>query len=863
MKRFFLLLTTICLLALLSVYAQAAAPFADTRALFVPCGEGGDFPSNGNLSAKALRGELEEICTYAKQAGYNAIAFEIRPEGGALYHSPVFDTSRFLVRTQGDYSFFDPLGELIKLAMEQELTVYAVVDPYSGLNSADVETVALNVRDLTAVTRQYRTLGGLLLTGLERAPDGAASLLGSLRTSLGEEVAIGALLAQQETDVAGRLTPDLDYLSVRANAFTGFAEENFVSVLHEWQDLSDLPVIVFVDTADPEVPAEESAARVLAAGENGAGCLVGGYRFLRDDRSFAGSLIASMQNISATEVYTPPYAPAQSLTVTRPAQTLTTSYDAYFIMGTSDPDLPLTLDGETVDRQTTNGVFGVLVELENGTNTFSLRQGSEERIVTIIRPTGKDEADPVTTTRITSMTPDASLIAWNGETIAVTCVAPANMSITATFGGKTIALEQRAAAKDGVPAAFSGEFTVSGAGNGQVLDLGAITYEIVEYGTEFESAGHVFAVGEGGVPTVTVNTTSASVFYDEQAQAGNFKAIYKMGVTDRVLGATDTHYRLFSGYIKKSDVDVNVSDAPAEVSVTAIETAHDETAERFILRGANGLPYSFADQQDGSIDLTLYGISLPEQIDTTSEIFSEIAWTDNGDDTVTAHFIPMSAHGVWALDVFPSQSGTVIYARRTPKLSDVIGKPLTGLTLVLDPGHGGNDSGALSTLGDYESDLNFAEATQLKYRLEQLGAAVVLTRTATDETVSLYERVGVGQEVLPDFFISLHHNSVVEFADAYNHRGVEAYYYEGFGKALCEAAVEHISRSNYDRAYRTAEWGYYVVTKNRFAPSILCEIGFMPNPVESRYIADHVEINKTANALCTAVMEVVRRANEV
>ena len=127
--------------------------------------------------------------------------------------------------------------------------------------------------------------------------------------------------------------------------------------------------------------------------------------------------------------------------------------------------------------------------------------------------------------------------------------------------------------------------------------------------------------------------------------------------------------------------------------------------------------------------------------------------------------------------------------------------------------------------------------------------------------MSLYERVGVGQETLPDFFISLHHNSVVEFADAYKHRGVEAYYYEVFGKAICEAAVTHISNANYDRPYRTAEWGYYIVAKNRFAPSILCEIGFVPNPVESRYIADPIEIAKTANALCAAVMEVVQQAN--
>ena len=319
------------------------------------------------------------------------------------------------------------------------------------------------------------------------------------------------------------------------------------------------------------------------------------------------------------------------------------------------------------------------------------------------------------------------------------------------------------------------------------------------------------------------------------------------------------YYELSSGWIKKADVDVNAADSPSEVFVDSIVTNHDEKAERFILKGASGLPYTFEDREDGSVLLTLYGVSLPKAVDTQSEIFSSITWKEQ-DGSITGEFIPIQGTRIWAMDVFPSDEGTIVYVRKTPRLSDEVGKPLSGVSVVLDPGHGGTDPGALTVLGGYESDLNYANATMLQYRLEQLGAEVTLTRTSADDTKSLYERVGVGQTVLPDFFLSLHHNSIVEYADGYKHYGVEAYYYEDFGRAIASQAVARISQANYDRAYRTYEWGYYIVAKNRFAPSILCEIGFVPNPIENRYISDEVEIHKTADAFCTAILEVIRAA---
>ena len=859
------------------------------RGMFVSSQKNTDFPSVTNLSAKALCSEIAALTDYAAAAGYNAIFFEVRADGGALYSSD-FPTSQYLVTHQGDFTFFDPLREMLKAAKKKNLSVYAVVDPYglgeeitalasshpavkedlaiqteSGwiMREDSEETVRLNAKDLARIAGKYPALSGILLENLlpQGNAEAAATLLQNAKAAISGKCSLGAIFSDDALENAAALSEGLDLVIAATDAVTGFDEVNFSSVLSEWKNaVSPAAVLSLVDVSSPDNCAEENAAQVFVSERLGAaGTVCKGYRALSSDETFAGSLIASMRNTSDSEIFLPDYDPPQYLTITRPASTLTTTYSAYFITGTSDTDETLTMDGSVVDRRTEDGVFGVFVELVNGTNVFTFRQGSDTETVRIVRSSGTG-GSAATTTKITAMTPRNSAIVFDKE-LEISCIAPANASVTATFGGKTVSLTQKAAASTGVPATFTGTIEVPFAKDGAVEDLGPITYTVENTGAQFTSNGSVFSAGKDAVPTVTVNTTSASVYYDDAVEEGSFKAIYKKGVTDRVLGAMGEYYELSSGWIKKSDVNVNPADAPEEMRAAAIRTAHDEKAERFVIEGAAGLPYTFEDREDGTIQLTLYGISLPEKIETESELFSSIEWSEGGDETVSCVFTPSSAHGIWAMDVFPSESGTVIYARRTPKLSDEVGKPLSGISVVIDPGHGGTDPGALSVTGGYESELNFANATMLRYRLEQLGASVTLTRNSVDDTKSLYERVGVGQEVLPDFFLSLHHNSIVEYADGYKHSGVEAYYYEDFGKATAAAAVRHISQANYDRQYRSYDWGYYIVAKNRFAPSILCEIGFVPNPVENRYINDETEIYKTANALSAALLEVIESAN--
>src|SRR5512138_3823464 len=80
-------------------------------------------------------------------------------------------------------------------------------------------------------------------------------------------------------------------------------------------------------------------------------------------------------------------------------------------------------------------------------------------------------------------------------------------------------------------------------------------------------------------------------------------------------------------------------------------------------------------------------------------------------------------------------------------------------TVVLDPGHGGPQEGAVSPLGDTEKQLTLEIARRVAERLKRMGGRVVLTRTG-DIEVPLVNRAVVANAIRADLFISIHLNSM-------------------------------------------------------------------------------------------------------
>jgi uncharacterized lipoprotein YddW (UPF0748 family) len=105
------------------------------RGLWVATVANLDFPSRPNLPAPEMRRELDRLVNQADTLGFNALVFQVRPEGDALYKSKLEPWSRFLSGKQGRDPGLDPLQYLIEVAHGQGIEVHAWFNPYRALSS--------------------------------------------------------------------------------------------------------------------------------------------------------------------------------------------------------------------------------------------------------------------------------------------------------------------------------------------------------------------------------------------------------------------------------------------------------------------------------------------------------------------------------------------------------------------------------------------------------------------------------------------------------------------------------------------------------------------------------------------------------
>ena len=166
----------------------------------------------------------------------------------------------------------------------------------------------------------------------------------------------------------------------------------------------------------------------------------------------------------------------------------------------------------------------------------------------------------------------------------------------------------------------------------------------------------------------------------------------------------------------------------------------------------------------------------------------------------------------------PGSSTPPPQTRPQPRLPVPNGKVL----VVIDPGHGGKDSGAPGLSGLLEKDVVLPISTKLATILEQNGIQVVLTRDA-DFFVELQGRVDIAKRVNAALFVSIHANAVDNRPDV---NGLEVYYYDrGYALAdtVRQAILQNISTLK-NRGTRKAR--FYVLRKNTM-PAILVETGYM------------------------------------
>lgn len=167
-----------------------------------------------------------------------------------------------------------------------------------------------------------------------------------------------------------------------------------------------------------------------------------------------------------------------------------------------------------------------------------------------------------------------------------------------------------------------------------------------------------------------------------------------------------------------------------------------------------------------------------------------------------------------------------------------------GKTIVIDPGHGGDDSGALGNNGIYEKDLTYKTADILAQELILLGAEVIMTRDQ-ETFVTLESRATLSNVENADAFISLHYNSV---PDLPNVTGIGTYYHQEQYEPLANYIQEEIIKESGDRD-RGVDFGDFQVIRQNLMPSVLIELGFISNPEIEQLLLTNVYQEKLVSGI--------------
>lgn len=179
-------------------------------------------------------------------------------------------------------------------------------------------------------------------------------------------------------------------------------------------------------------------------------------------------------------------------------------------------------------------------------------------------------------------------------------------------------------------------------------------------------------------------------------------------------------------------------------------------------------------------------------------------------------------------------------------------------TVVVDPGHGGYDPGAIGPTGLKEKDVALSVGLKLGKLLEDKGIRVVYTRSSdvvswpSNVSQDLQKRVLISNQANANYYVSIHCNSATPAAS-----GTETYWWDGGSTASQRLATyvqqELLSKlGTTDRKVKTA--GFYVI-KYTDAPAILAELEFISNTTGEKNLRSAEFQDKCAQALANGIFK--------
>lgn len=211
----------------------------------------------------------------------------------------------------------------------------------------------------------------------------------------------------------------------------------------------------------------------------------------------------------------------------------------------------------------------------------------------------------------------------------------------------------------------------------------------------------------------------------------------------------------------------------------------------------------------------------------------------------------------WGYDVGYDQGSNLrIRIRKPPKIADQ-SSVLSGFTIAVDAGHGGDAAGAIGPTGLEEKRVNLAIAMNLRSLLQERGVKVIMTRT-DDTNVGMPERnetiIAGGAQIL----VSIHCNSGGAGSSAETVKGVSTYYRHLGYQPLADIMYTKMLELGLNQFGMVGSFNFSLNAPTQL-PNVLVETAFMSNPEDEMKLLDDGFRKAVAEKVVAGLEEFVKR----
>lgn len=516
--------------------------------------------------------------------------------------------------------------------------------------------------------------------------------------------------------------------------------------------------------------------------------------------------------------------------------------------GDYDVNAPLLLNGKQVLTKIL-GKFKVPVTLKVGENCFVFQNG----VQSFTKYLYYHPQDAI----LSDAYPNDSVM-LNGAEFTLSCKALAGSEVTAIVGGKSYQLEPTKAVDFNKIKLEKIEYSKKvNFSDFDHLDLGQVQYKVKTaiFQNSFFSNGSIINLKNDSHYYAMVQDDDVDVYFKNDSSKGSAHLLDK-GDIDKILYMSGRYAKMSSGYwIKRSNISWFHSVNPLSNSISYLGmTQQGDWKEIKFLSSMQSAVYLDYTNQD---KLRLYvplGKELPE-LPHFPESF-RLAEVRRVNERIPFYEFTFST----LLDGYfikKNADGFSLFIRPHVKSAD-FNYPLKDKIVVIDPGHGGSDSGTKGHRPDIimEKDYTLQTSIRLRRILENLGATVYMTRVE-DEDVYMHDRLRSSKKIGADLFLSIHANAVGS-KRAPVVKGFSAYIQNANNLTLAKSIRDRMV-NNLNMNDMKVHFDDFYVTRGTWGLYMLLEMGFLTHPEEYKELANPEFQEKQASEIAAAIAEYFRK----